>query len=219
MAKPIVHAWNFKDLTGKRFGRLVVLEFAGYYREKWSTWNCVCDCGNRVVVRGMYLNSGATKSCGCLANELTSKRHKTHGKSGTPFYLLYRNVWSRCYNPRNKVYADYGGRGIQMCERWLGPKGFENFLADMGQRPTPQHTIERNDNDGPYSPENCRWATRKEQARNKRNNRTLTFNGETLTTSGWSDKTGLPAKTIYYRAFVRKWSVSDALTRPLKTRG
>lgn len=115
----------------------------------------------------------------------------------------------RCYNPNSEVYKDYGGRGIFVVDRWHEVTA---FIADMGERPTPKHTVERIDNNGPYGPDNCRWATRLEQARNRRNTYRFTFNGETMTINEWSDKTGINEATIRRRLIGAKWTVEDALT-------
>jgi hypothetical protein len=129
---------------------------------------------------------------------------------GTPEYSSWRSALQRCCDPTFVYYSYYGGRGITVCERW---RDFSNFYADMGPRPTPQHTLDRIDNDGPYAPKNCRWATRQEQARNRRSNRMLTHNGETLCLSEWAERIDLPANALYMRLY-NGWSTEQALTRP-----
>lgn len=165
------------DLVGVRFGRLVVLERAANDRI-YPVWVCKCDCGSVKEVRSIYLRSGGVKSCGCLHRDF----RRTHGASETGLYKLWSAMRQRCANPKNKRYADYGGRGITVCERWLD---FSNFKSDMGEPPTPSHTLDRKDNDGNYDPENCHWATRLEQMNNMRRNRTITAFGETKTLTEW----------------------------------
>lgn len=122
---------------------------------------------------------------------------KTHGDYKTTEYKSWEHMIRRCTKPRDHDWYNYGGRGIVVCERWR--YSYENFLADLGRKPTPKHTLDRKDNNGDYSPDNCRWATRKEQTRNRRGTRLLTCNGETLSVGDWAERVGMPIKTIEAR--------------------
>lgn len=149
------------DLTGVRFGRLMVIEKAVLEKPGQAKWVCKCDCGKIISVRSQDLRNTRTQSCGCLRNELISK----HKLSRTNEYHIWIGIKARCNQPNSKGYHNYGGRGIKLCERW---ERFENFLEDMGPRPSPSHSIDRINVNGNYEPSNCRWATTLEQARNKR---------------------------------------------------
>jgi hypothetical protein len=154
------------DLSGQKFSRLTALERA--LDAKGTRWICRCDCGNLVVVRGIYLRTGNTRSCGCLAKEQARnlcRSRATHGKRNSPEYGVWHAMRQRCGDPNNKRFADYGGRGIRVCARW---REFANFYSDMGPRPSDVYSIDRINNDGNYEPSNCRWATAKEQRANQR---------------------------------------------------
>lgn len=160
---------TIKDLTGKRFGRLIVLSRSENDKHGHSRWECKCECGKIRVINSGSLLSIKTKSCGCLRDEKVISRRTTHGHSLKgkihPLFLNWIAMRQRCNNDKNKAYKDYGGRGIKVCERW---NEFENFLEDMGEKPSNLHSIDRIDVNGNYEPSNCRWATTIEQGRNKR---------------------------------------------------
>lgn len=204
---------NFIDMHGKRYGRLLVLdraEDAISARSRHTRWNCICDCGKLVTVRSSGIMTGDTRSCGCLRRDLLNE--KSSKKSKMPEYGIYRSIISRCLNPNVKRYNNYGGRGINICQRWLD--GFENFIADMGERPSVYHSIERIDNNGGYSPENCKWATMDEQAKNRSNNYFIEFGGERMILQDWSKRIGINHSNLKKR--IERWGVEEALTRPVK---
>lgn len=154
-------------MLGKRYEKLIVDEFA-YQKNAHYYWKCLCDCGNHCFVPTHTLNSNRQKSCGCLKNELAKQRATKHGGFGTPEYACWNSILSRTYWKSANSFQRYGARGIQVCDRWLK---FENFLEDMGKRPSKNHSIDRIDNDGNYEPANCRWATAKQQANNRSTNK------------------------------------------------
>ena len=166
------------DVTGQRFGRLIVLGDAPKKSGERRKVVCACDCGAEIVCEPRQLTRGKTRSCGCLQKEAVAKTaatNITHGMAGTVEYNTWVKIKSRCLNPKNAKYADYGGRGIKICEAWKD--SFEQFLADMGKRPRGKQSIDRIDVNADYSPENCRWANHKEQARNKRSHRMVVYEG------------------------------------------
>lgn len=201
------------DLVGKRFGRLVVLAMSNIRKGRDITWECSCDCGKRAVVRGCSLRHGITTSCGCYHRERLQAVVTKHGECWSPEYVSWESLKGRCLNPKNKSYARYGGRGITVYEPWVND--FPAFLAHVGKRPTLRHQLDRIDNARGYEPGNVRWATVKEQARNRRSNVMLTLNGQSLCATDWAPIVGLSAGTIVKRVR-RGWSDEAALTTPWK---
>lgn len=185
---PIKHGSKFKDLTGQVFNLLTVESFSGKDKYRNSVWNCQCKCGNSKQVTSYNLKRGHVKSCGCI--------WATHRSSKTKTYKRWMGMIIRCYNPRSKSYKDYGGRGITVCDEWR--HDYLAFLRDMGECPE-DLSLERIDNEAPYSKENCRWATKLEQANNTRTNRFLTHNGKTLTYAQWARELGIGTRTFWAR--------------------
>lgn len=198
------------DLTGKIFGRLTIKGRDCTRSDGGVRWLCECECGKTVSVASRELNSGQTRSCGCLARELSKLRNTTHGLSDSPEYGIWSAMKTRCTNQNTKNYDSYGGRGITISDRWLN--SFENFYADMGPRPSAEHSIDRIENDKGYVPGNCRWATLVEQANNKRTTRLHDLNGELLTVREIVNKTGLPRSTVMNRLY------SDEIKRPVDSK-
>jgi len=161
------------------------------------------------LVYGYNLKNGNTQSCGCYKIDRTKEANSTHGRSRTAIYHIYYGLLDRCFNPENKRYSHYGARGITVDSSWLGEAGFERFCEDMGPRPSRKHSIERRDNNGAYGPNNCRWATQKEQSRNKRSNRLVSYKGETKPLSQFCEELGLPYRTIWWRINAG-WSAKQA---------
>lgn len=204
---------KFIDITGHRFQRLIAVshERTLYANRMQVLWTLQCDCGAVIRTTGTHLRKGRVKSCGCLNNEATAARSRTHGKRRTPTYNVWATMRARCDNPKSIGFLNYGGRGIRVCGRW---HDFANFLADMGERPGKGYSIDRKDNNGDYCPENCQWATRIEQGRNRRSNVLLTFNGKTMTVADWSRETGIRQQVIRRRLNLG-WSHEDTLSRPV----
>jgi len=204
---------GFRDLTGKKFGRLLVSGIDQSSQPKRIRYSCICDCGKPVVVQRNNLVSGNTMSCGCLQIERASQKNKKHGESYygghlTKEYKIWLGMKARCYNPNNDSYSRYGARGIVVCERWVN--SFETFLTDMGRCPSGM-SIDRRNTNGNYEPQNCRWATQQEQQNNRLNNRWFTLNRLTKTISQWSRHLNKNPKLVHTR-ISRGWSVERALT-------
>lgn len=213
-------------LPGTIFGRLTILRegppfgdnAAGQFRRR--RWWCRCCCGHKVLIRQSHLRSGAIGSCGCLSRELHRRLRTTHGEScgtrrgGTAEYTAWSNMIQRCYNPRASHYANYGGRGITVCDEWR--KSFLAFLSVVGRRPTVRHTLGRENNDGAYEPGNVQWETRTEQGRNRRNTLRLSINGVTLPLADWARSAGVRWATLYKRLRTYGWSAEKAVATPVR---
>lgn len=199
------------DLTGQRFNDWTVLGLdVGRSTPRRPYWACRCVCGVERSHRSDTLKSGTSQGCGCRRAREVGDRSRKHGLSGTRIYKIWAAMHDRCSNPNSPVYYRYGARGITVDPRW---DSFEQFYADMGDRP-PGRSLDRRDNDAGYSPENCRWATQAEQNRNTVRNRYLTHQGETMTVAEWGRRTGINPGTLHGR-LAEGWSVEHALTIPV----
>ena len=188
-------------LTGKVFGRLTVSRPADMLRGR-SASVCLCTCGTSVTVQNVRLKSGKTASCGCLQVETRAKNKRTHGetvgRNPSAEYAVWVGMIGRCHNPRNREYSYYGGRGVCVSSAWRA--AFEVFLKDIGRRPSASHSLDRfPDNNGNYEPENVRWATKAEQARNRRSNKIVTISGVSKCSAEWSEQLGVSQKLFHSR--------------------
>lgn len=201
------------EMSGKIFGRLTAIHRVKN-RNGSAMFLCKCICGNEKIVGAGSLRHGKTISCGCYKKEFYETL-RTHGMTRTPIYKIWRGMIRRCENPQHKHYKEYGGRGVKVCSRW---HIFENWYADLGERPSPKHTLERIDNNGDYEPGNCKWATRKEQQNNTRRNHLIEFNGEIKNLKQWSEILGINYTTLKMRICQYKWPIAKALTTRTKVR-
>lgn len=200
MAKPL-------DLLGQRFGKLVVKEkLLERDSQGLVLWKCACDCGNMHIAPGAVMKKGATKSCGCQRTESLAEINRTHSQSRTKVYQVWRGMKKRCELESQQNFANYGGRGITVCTRWMS---FEKFFQDMGH-PPPGMSIERKDVNGNYEPSNCTWATQEEQCNNRRQTIFLEYRGRKNTLVRWASDLGLSRQTVYWR-YRQGWPVDEVL--------
>lgn len=204
------------DLTGREFGRLVACKVVR--RVRWrDQWLCKCSCGQEKVVGSNNLLNGSTQSCGCYRREVWREKLTTHGGSGSKLYKVWSSMRGRCDCPTDMGYKHYGGRGISVCREWASFAVFEQWAVANGYRAG--LTIERIDNDGNYEPSNCRWATRKEQTRNRSSfNRMFSFRGKTACLAELAEDAGMKAGTVGYRINNLGWSIEKALETPIRQR-
>jgi hypothetical protein len=219
MAKYIVHNGIriASEFVPETFGRLTTL--GPRFRVGLRTYQaCTCSCGSTsIVLMDSLRREQGTRSCGCLRKEKPLGMNIIHGKTNTPEHSIWASIKGRCNNPNDKGYKRYGGRGIRVCDRWLEPngQGFLNFLADMGPRPGPKYSIDRKDNDKDYCPENCRWATDKEQARNRRSNRILEAFDRAQCLAAWAEEFNMDRGVLWDRINYG-WDIEKALLTPIK---
>lgn len=209
---------RFKDLTGMVVGRLTVVKVSGM--KPRTKWLCRCECGSECeVVAGKLLSDvRPTRSCGCLSKEVAAengRKHATHRMSHGPEYYSWQSMKRRCEDSRSTGFDRYGGRGITVCDRWKN--SFEAFFEDMGKRPTRSHSLDRIDNDGNYEPSNCRWATKREQSRNTRTNRMLSYHGKLMSFVELLELCGKSHSTLFNR-LKRGMTVEDAVDKPVNER-
>lgn len=178
-------------------------------------WLCRCECGNERPFFSGNLKSGRSKSCGCLHREIVTKQATTHGQSKTPIHAIWLGIIVRCEDKNHHTYPRYGGRGITICERWRN--SFEAFLADVGNRPSPDHSIDRIDNNKGYEPGNVRWATQKEQCRNTSKNRIISIDGVSRCVAEWAEVMGFPPNIIHDRLRLG-WNERDAVLKQVNQR-
>ncbi len=199
---------SFIDMTGKKCDKLTVIsrsdrkDYDGRYY-----WKCLCECGNEKEVNGRTLRNKFPIDCGCVWKEILTKQKTTHGQTNTCLYRTWASIKNRCYNVNGQDYPDYGGRGIYVCNTWR--YSFEQFAKDMGPHPEGL-SIERVDNDGPYSPENCKWGTDAEQAKNTRRNHWIEFDGKRLILQDWARHVGISVKSLRDR--IKRWGIERSLS-------
>lgn len=204
-----------KDRTGERYGRLTVIAMAGKTPSGRTLWRCKCDCGRETVVSGSNLGQGRQVSCGCKRREQAGKMNFSHGASKTRLYSIWTNMITRTTNPNGTAFHRYGGRGIKMCPEWRRSfEAFQDWALANGYNE--DLTIDRIDNDGDYTPDNCRWITWHEQFNHRSDTRLITYKGETLSIAQWADKLNLPKSALYQR-FYSGWPTERALTEGKKT--
>lgn len=215
MSEYITISNSAKNITGHRFGQLLVLGPIGRQRD-CIVWLCNCDCGSLVGANGRLLRSGKTRSCGCLQKRIAADRMTIHGMYGSKNYVIWISIIKRCTNPNSQSFADYGGRGISIHDKWRHDfMAFQDYVAGLPNHGESGYTLDRIDNDGSYVPGNIKWSTRKEQCRNTRRNIVLTHNGKTQCVAAWAEELRISASTIHHRLYAG-WDVERALTTPTR---
>ena len=210
MSRPVI------DLTGQRFGRLVVIGRADPPMDlrRKARWHCICDCGNETDALGDNLRRGKTASCGCLQKERARVVNTIHGQTHSRLYSIWKNMQTRCANPHSTYYDNYGGRGISVCEEWHDFANFMQWAERTGYRE--DLTLDRIEANDGYNPVNCRWVTMREQNRNKRNNINITYHGVTRCLADWAVTFGINISTLWERIFRSHWDIERAFTTPIR---
>ena len=208
------------ELSGMRFGRLTVLALSHKKNQRYY-WACSCDCGNFCAIAGNKLRNGHTQSCGCYKSYRNSVTHFKHGhcksqKLRSSEHKTWGSMIQRCHDEKCKSYPRYGGRGIKVCDAWRND--FSVFLNDMKEKPSPSHSIERIDNNGNYEPSNCKWATKLEQANNRRNTYEVEWQGEPIQLKYLCKNLNLPYHTIWQRLERLGWDIEKAINTPSRIR-
>lgn len=211
-------AWNAKDLTGQKFGRLTVIKKAENIRTAKgkiiTRWICKCECGKETTVRAGQLVIGKTQSCGCLRYERLKETNTKHKMSKTKLYQKWSHMMQRCENPNVERYSHYGGRGIKVCDEWHNFKNFKEWAKSSGY--SENLTLDRINVDGNYCPDNCRWVSWNVQANNTTRNHYITYNGETHSLSEWSKILNISYTVLRARINRSKWDIEKAFTTPVK---
>jgi hypothetical protein len=218
---------RFKDLSGKEFGRWMVIRPIGFVDGCTSIFFlCQCTCGEFGSIKSSQLTGGGSTSCGCLTKEVNRARETTHGMYKTPEFKTWQGIRQRCNNPKCPMFEDYGGRGIHVCYGW--DSEFKNFFSSVGLRPEPKLTIDRENNEGHYScgrcwectemgwSENWRWATKKQQQNNRRNTLRIKWDGREMCALDWELEIGISANVLWKRIKGHGWSVEKAMTKPVR---
>lgn len=204
--------------AGWRYERLVAIEFSERDAHRKQRWRFRCDCGAEFIANVSDVKARKTQSCGCLNNEKIAeigRAKRTHGQTKTPEYRIWTNMIVRCTNPQDENYHNYGGRGIRMCDAWAD--SFEAFYRDMGPRPSPQHSVDRIDNDGNYEPGNVQWSTASQQGRNRRTTHFVTVDGISMSLIEAAERSGTPYKVVLSRVH-SGWDAGRALSAPVAKR-